>query len=148
MKFFELCAGVVAFASLSIGMRGFITQASADPPPSRIDKPELPRLPTGRELMQKKLKHAQEILEGLSLEDFRKIQNAADELTRISRAGEFLNAHKSVDYQIQTKLFQRTVETLSLRAQQKNLDGVMLAYLDMSMNCVKCHKVTRNPEDL
>ena len=145
MKLMARMALLFTVAGLPLGIMAY---ATAQAPNIRPEKLELPRLPTGRELMQKKLKHAQEILEGVSLEDFRKIQNAADELVRISRAGEFLNAHKSAEYQIQTQLFQRTAQTISLRAQQKNLDGVLLAYLDMSMTCVKCHKVTRNPDDI
>lgn len=112
------------------------------------DKPPLPKLPSGKELMDLKMKQAQILLEGLALEDFDKIDAAAGELGRIARAGEFINAHKSAEYQIQMKLFERTVDTIGTRAREKNLDAAMLAYLDMSMSCMKCHKYTRNPKDV
>lgn len=46
------------------------------------------------------------------------------------------------------KLFQRTVDTLAEHAKDKNLDGATLAYIDMSMSCMKCHKYTRNRDDV
>jgi hypothetical protein len=119
-----------------------------DVPPKgdkKDDRPR-PRLPAGHELMRAKLKHAQAVLEGLALGDFRMIAAAADELVKVSQAAEFLNAYKSREYEVQINIFRRAAETVSKRAKDKNLDGVTLAYVDMTMTCLKCHQYTRDPK--
>jgi hypothetical protein len=119
----------------------------ADPPRPADDKKDdrpQPRLPAGHELMRAKLRHAQEVLEGLAVADFKKTAAAADELARISQAAEFLTAYKSREYQVQMHVFRRSAETMSRRAGEKNLDGVTLAYMDMTMTCLKCHQHTRD----
>jgi hypothetical protein len=118
-----------------------------DNPPAKDDKKDdrpKPRLPAGHELMRAKLKHSQAVLEGLALADFKRIGAAADELVQVSQGAEFLNAYKSREYEIQVQLFRRSAETVSRKAKDRNLDGVTLAYLDMTLSCVKCHQHTRD----
>ena len=64
----------------------------------------------------------------------------------LSQAAEFLNAYKSREYEIQINIFRRAAETVSKKAKDKNLDGVTLAYVDMTMTCLKCHQHTRDPK--
>jgi hypothetical protein len=120
----------------------------ANPSPQDEKKPgqPMPRLPAGHELMRAKLKHAQAILEGLAVSDYKMTTAAADELVRISQAVEFLNAYKSREYAVQIALFRRSAETIAQKAKDKNIDGVTLAYLDMTMTCLKCHQHTRDPK--
>ena len=118
-----------------------------DNPPAKGDKKDdqsRPRLATADELMRAKLRHSQAVLEGLALADFKKAGAAADELAKVSQGAAFLNAHKSREYEIQAQLFRRSAETVSRKARDKNLDGVTLAYLDMTLTCVKCHQHTRD----
>lgn len=121
---------------------------SADEPRLKEPRPPLPKLPTGKELMALKAKHAQDMLAALAIEDYARIAEAADEIGRIAQAAEFLTAYKTAEYEIQMKLFVRTVGSISKHARNKNLDGTMLAYIDMSMSCVKCHKYTRDRKDV
>jgi hypothetical protein len=115
------------------------------PKPRR--EPPKPLLPTGHELMQAKLKASQKLLEGLALSDFKAIASSGDELAKISQDAEFLNALKTDDYRIQMLVFRRSVETMARRAREKNLDGATLAYMDMTLTCVKCHQTTRDRVD-
>ena len=39
--------------------------------------------------------------------------------------------------------FRTSAERLRDAAKAKNLDGATLAYFDMTMNCVRCHKYLR-----
>jgi hypothetical protein len=120
----------------------------SDVPPKddkKADRPR-PRLPAGHELMRAKLKHAQAVLEGLAVGDFKAIAAAADELVRVSQAAEFLNAYKSREYEVQINIFRRAAQTMSKKAGDRNLDGVTLAYVDMTMTCLKCHQYTRDPK--
>ena len=115
--------------------------------PAADPKPPTPKLPTGKELMAAKVKAAEGLLAALAVDDFKKVEAAATELGQISRAGEFVTAYRTDEYAVQAKLFQRAAATLAARARDKNADGAMLAYLDLSLSCVKCHRHTRNPAD-
>jgi hypothetical protein len=94
-------------------------------------------------LMRKKLESAQKVLEGLALEDYDKIIKHSDELMDISKATAW-HVHKTPQYQVRSNDFRRALDTLIEKAKQKNLDGVSLAYVEMTLSCVKCHKYVRN----
>ena len=113
--------------------------------PARSNSPaEQPKkLPTEAEIMAAKVKHSQVLLDALARDDFKRIKQEATALIRISDAAEFLNAHKTDEYRLQTAAFRESVAAMADKAEAKNMDGVLLAYLDMSSRCVKCHQYTR-----
>ena len=94
-------------------------------------------------LMVAKLKESQTLLEGLALNDFAKIQKSAEELLRISKEAQFRKALNTAKYEYQANAFQRAAETAIEKAKAKNIDGATLAYLDMTLTCVRCHQHTR-----
>jgi hypothetical protein len=94
------------------------------------------------ELMRKKLKHSQLILEGVAVGDFKKISESADELVLISRDAEWATI-KTPRYEIFSNQFRDNAEDLIKKAKDKNLDGAALAYVDLTLTCVKCHKYVR-----
>jgi len=102
-------------------------------------------------LMQRKLKHAQKVLEGLAINDFDKIGDNAQELLDLSKLNEW-KVIKTPRYATYSNEFQENVEKLIKNAKDKNLDGATLAYMEMTSSCVKCHKhvrevrMTRSPE--
>lgn len=93
--------------------------------------------------MAAKVKHAQALLDALAREDFKRIKTESTALVHISDAAEFLNAHKTDEYRLQAAVFRQSVATMAEQADAKNIEGVMLAYLDMSTRCLKCHQYTR-----
>src|SRR5438132_3177166 len=93
-------------------------------------------------LMRKKLESAQKLLEGLALEDYDKIAKHADELMDISKAVEW-HVHKTPQYEVRSNEFRRALDGLLEKSKDKNLDGVSLAYVEMTLSCVKCHKYVR-----
>ena len=93
-------------------------------------------------LMTKKLESSQKVLEGLAINDFDKIGKNADELIRISKAAEW-RVLKTPQYEVHSNEFRRTAETLAKMADGKNLDGAALAYVELTLTCVKCHKHVR-----
>jgi len=97
---------------------------------------------TVKTLMAKKLENSQKILEGLALGDFDKIGKHADELIRISKAVEF-RVLKTPQYEVYSNDFRRNAEALGQMANGKNLDGAALAYVELTLSCVKCHKHVR-----
>jgi cytochrome c556 len=119
---------------------------SDSPPKSDKDKPakdEL-NLPTKKQLMASKLKHTQAILEGITLGDLGKVSAAADELTLVAKGNDFLNTYKSDEYKFHVGTFRRAVDAVGKKARDKNADGVMLAYNDLTLSCVKCHQAMRD----
>jgi hypothetical protein len=104
------------------------------------------KLPTKKQLMMSKLKECQTILEGIALNDFDKITASADELVRVTRATDFLNAYKGNEYLFYLSTFRRAAETVSKKANGKNMDGVMVAYNDLTLSCLKCHQAMRDKQ--
>ncbi len=94
------------------------------------------------ELMKKKLKCSQGVLEGIALNDFGKIADNADELITISQQAEWVVV-KTPQYEVFSNRFRRNAESLVKDAKAKNLDGAALDYVDLTMTCVKCHKYVR-----
>jgi len=101
--------------------------------------------PPNRDLarvMKDKLKNAQVLMEGMALSDFAKIQRSADELIQLSKSAEWM-VHKTPRYEVHSNDFRRAVETIYQKAKDKNIDGVALAYVDMTLSCVRCHQYVR-----
>jgi hypothetical protein len=95
------------------------------------------------DLMKRKLGHAQAVLEALALNDFDKIRSNADDLIFISKQVEW-RAVKTPEYDLSMNSFRRAAEELAQKAKDKNLEGATLAYMDMTMTCVRCHKQVRD----
>src|SRR5450755_2420367 len=95
-----------------------------------------------QELMQKKLKCSQKVLEGIALNDFDKIADNAGQLITISQKAEWVVV-KTPQYEVFSNQFRKDAESLVKNAKAKNLDGAALDYVDLTMACVKCHKYVR-----
>src|SRR5262245_7891671 len=99
------------------------------------------------ELMQKKLKNAQLVLEGLALGDFAKITRSAETLIQITKTEEW-QVVKNPRYEMHTNEFRRAAENLVQKARDKNLDGAAFAYVELTMTCVRCHQFVRDVRDV
>jgi len=93
-------------------------------------------------IMKKKLAEAQKLLEGLALQDFNKISAAADELAILRNEAAWMII-KSKEYEIFSWDFSRQIEAAKRAAKAKNVGAAALAYVDMTLTCVKCHKYVR-----
>ena len=96
----------------------------------------------GREFMHRKLEHSQKVLEGIVVEDFDVIEKNARTLNLLSQAAEW-QIFPSAEYRRHSEEFRRTAESLAKAAREKNLDGAALAYVQLTLNCVNCHKHVR-----
>jgi hypothetical protein len=94
------------------------------------------------ELMRRKLTYAQRVLEGVALNDFDRITRNAEELIQVSKDVEW-QVVKTPRYEVHSNEFRRAVETMIEKSRDKNLDGAALAYVEMTLTCVKCHKYVR-----
>jgi hypothetical protein len=94
-------------------------------------------------LMQAKLKESQTLLEGLTLNDLAKVQASAEKLLEISKAAQLRKAINTPAYENHANYFQRSAELAIEKAKAKNIDGATLAYVEMTVTCVRCHQYTR-----
>lgn len=98
------------------------------------------------DFMRKKLDYSKNVLEGLSREDYALVARNARRLKVMSEEAAWKSAMipNATNYIPYTLEFQRLADELAGKADGKNLDGATLAYLQLTMNCINCHKYTRN----
>ena len=92
--------------------------------------------------MKQKLTYAQEMLNGLAVEDFELLTKNALAMQALDKI-EFFVRQKPEGYRTQLKTFQFSVNELVRNAEDKNLDGATLAFTQMTISCVNCHKELR-----
>ena len=92
--------------------------------------------------MKQKMKYTQEILVGLATEDFDKIQQNATSMKGLNRI-EYFVRRRPEGYRTQLKTFQFGVDELLRHAKDENLDGATLAFTQITVSCVNCHKHLR-----
>ena len=100
-----------------------------------------------KKIMQEKLKNSQTLLEGIALNDFNKIGASAEELIQLSKTAEW-HVFQTPRYEMNSNEFRRAAEKVIQKAKAKNIDGVTLAYFEMTMSCVRCHDYVREVRDV
>lgn len=98
------------------------------------------------QLMRNKLLYAQRMLEGIALADYKKISASADELIQLSKTAEWM-VYRTPRYEMHSNEFRRAAEQVARKAEAKNIDGVALAYVDLTLSCVRCHEYVREVRD-
>jgi hypothetical protein len=94
------------------------------------------------ELMRKKLENSQKVLEGIAIIDFKAINKHAEDLIDLSKQVEW-RVLKTPQYETHSNEFRRNAEGLIKAAKDKNVDAAALAYVEMTLTCVRCHKYVR-----
>lgn len=98
--------------------------------------------PNLRFIMQRKLDHAHSLLEALITEDFETLEDSAGALRALSEeAGWFVIT--TPEYTERSTSFRRAVTEIEQSAKEKNLDRAALGYVDMTLQCVRCHQFLR-----
>lgn len=93
-------------------------------------------------IMQRKLQHAQKVLEGLALKDFKTIRKSADELLFLSKEEEW-KVLGTPEYDRYSNEFRRNTQSLIKSAKEENIDACALSYVQLTLTCVNCHKHVR-----
>jgi hypothetical protein len=97
-------------------------------------------------LMMEKLDKSKLLLEGIAMSDFDKISSSADALIQLSKTAEWF-VFRTPRYELHSNEFRRAAENIMQKSKDKNLDGVTLAYFDLTMTCVRCHQYVREVRD-
>ena len=96
--------------------------------------------------MRVKLTHSQDVLEGLAVEDYDLIDRGAQQLSLTSEDASW-QVLQTEDYARMSADFRRSCDRLREAARAKNLDGAALAWMEVTMKCVQCHKYIRDRDD-
>lgn len=103
--------------------------------------------PVGRDavraFMRGKLDASRDVMEGLVTEDFEQIANGADRMRSMSKKAEW-NSIKTDRYLQYSQEFQRTTEQLAKAGREKKLDSAALAWTQVTLTCVNCHRYARD----
>jgi hypothetical protein len=116
--------GLLLIMALALGQTG-----SAQPP--ELD-----------ELMQRKLDNAQWLLEAVVMADHEAVERFTTELIRISETS-LWSPWLEPDYGHYAVDFREAAGLVIDNAQDRSVDGVALSYMQLTLNCVRCHKRVR-----
>jgi hypothetical protein len=128
---------VLASSGVVLTAAYVVVAASAAPAPNRA-----------KSFMRLKLDHAQQAVEAIAVEDYEGISQHAQRIALLTE-DENWQVMQTVEYKRHSDDFRRTARLLAEAGQKKNLDGAVLAYMQMTMQCVHCHRHVRaqgNPE--
>jgi len=92
--------------------------------------------------MKKKLDYSQNILAGITSEDFDKIADNARAMKGLGKFEAFIRSRNAA-YTRQLQSFEDINDEIIRQADNDNVEGVALAFTQLTVNCVNCHKVLR-----
>ena len=98
--------------------------------------------PGVKEAMRKKVAYSQQVLVGMTLEDYGLIANNAEKLVELSNKTNWYS-RQVPEYELFLNEFRRNAEQLMEAGKRKNLDTASHAYVQMTLSCVSCHKFIR-----
>jgi cytochrome c556 len=97
---------------------------------------------TTREVMKFKLESSQKVLEGIATENFATVSTHAQKLVALSQAAGW-QARQSPEYKQYTAEFRRHAEKLQRAAHEENVDAASVAWFQLTISCVNCHRHIR-----
>jgi Tfp pilus assembly protein FimV len=95
-------------------------------------------------LMRDKLVQMNAVLEGLTLNDFAEVEEAAKTLRMISRATSWHIDDPTPQYNRISKNFQEQTADLERHAKEKNVEAATLDLVRMNITCTHCHQHMRD----
>ncbi|WP_144057707.1 hypothetical protein [Novipirellula maiorica] len=96
--------------------------------------------------MEKKLDYSTAILRGLAMQDFDEIQANAQKMRVLNTMEGFVRS-RNKEYRKHVNTFQVVTDELITQSKQKNIDGVTLAFNQLTVSCVRCHQSLREDGD-
>ena len=99
--------------------------------------------PDHSKFMQAKLEHAQKILAGLTTNNLELVATNAEQLSDLSEQAPW-QIIKTEEYFQHSLEFRRAADALARAGDEENLDAAALAYVDVTLKCISCHKYVRD----
>ena len=94
--------------------------------------------------MKKKLDLTKDVMVGLASSDFEELENCAKTIRTLNTIEGWVRRAETKEYRRQLKFFEQANENLLTHALDENLDGAALAFTQMTLSCVNCHKHLRD----
>lgn len=126
--YFAICAGV------SCGLLGAYHLHAQQQQRSQIDA-----------FMRKKLDLAKDLLEGLTTDDMDKVSQSAQGLSALSLESAW-NVYTTEGYLDMSEDFRRSLSIVRNGAKADNVDRATLGYINMTVQCVECHRSLKNKQ--
>lgn len=92
--------------------------------------------------MTKKLDYSQNILAGIATADFDKIVENAEAMRKLSSVEGFIRG-RTPGYRTQLHIFEESADEIIRQAKRDNVEGAALAFTQLTVSCVNCHKQLR-----
>jgi hypothetical protein len=93
--------------------------------------------------MRQKLQASQAVLAGLASGDYAAIARNAQAMNVVEQLEKWLRAN-TPGYRTQLRMFEFADRELIRAAREKNIDAATLAYNQLTISCVNCHKIIRD----
>lgn len=122
---------------LSVVVVGLFTLAAVCP----AAEPEAEKKPSF--WMKKKLEYSETILVGLANGDYDSIGKTARSMNSLNQMEKWVRSSLP-EYRAQLQIFQNANQQMVRMADDENLDGAALAYVQLTLSCVNCHKIVRD----
>jgi hypothetical protein len=92
--------------------------------------------------MRKKLDYSQNILAGIATADFDKIVENAEAMRALGKIEGFIRG-RTPGYRTQLQIFEESNKEILYQATRDNVEGAALAFTQLTISCVNCHKQLR-----
>ena len=93
--------------------------------------------------MEKKMDYAQAILRGLAASDFESIGEGARQMRLLNKVEGFVRK-RNPSYQRELITFEHACDEMIRQSDQQNVQGVALAFNQLTISCVSCHQSLRS----
>jgi hypothetical protein len=93
-----------------------------------------------KEIMWRKLDLAHDALDALALDDFEALEAYAVDLAALSESGEWLETSDD-QYRKESALFRKSARELGEAARARDTNAAALAYVDLTLRCIRCHRL-------
>lgn len=133
-----LCGAVAGLMALAAWPALVRLRAEPPNPPAAVPAPPA----EASYWMKRKLELSQRVLEGLALGDFERIAAAARTMDKLNTIELFVRGRNEA-YRTQLELFRAANAALIRHADQEHLDGATLAFHQLTLSCISCHKHLR-----
>jgi len=133
-------AKVLLSAVVCFGEFGFCNPLAHGQEPKKPSDDDQPSV-----WMRKKLDYSQNILAGIATADFDKIAKNAESMRTLGKIEAFVRS-RTPGYRTQLQIFDESNAEILRQANRDNIEGAALAFTQLTISCVNCHKQLREQQ--
>jgi len=134
-------AGIRSLGALAAVCAAAAAIGLAPTAPIRADEPSAKSEPMSY-WMKKKLEYSQNTLAAIATADFDRIVQNANAMRNLSKVEGFIRG-QTPGYREELQMFDKAAVEIARQAQRENVEGAALAFTQLTISCVNCHKTLR-----